>query len=229
MKREDLEKYFSESEGLERDLAEELQKSARNGWRFGWAMFVIALGSVIGAAFAYNREPPETIVLRVDNTTGVVERATTLREDQISTNEADDLFWINRFIINFEGYNYHTITQTYNTALLLSSPAVQRLYLKNYQDDHTARDYVLGENYNIDVKITAITPDIDARTAVVRYTTQKIAQSSSGVTEPPKHWVANMRYEYALDATMSTADRRDNPKAFQVVSFRADPELFSPR
>lgn len=222
--KEDFPKYVEEAQGLERNLCRELEDKAKRGWLFGWGNFVLAMFAVGGLIFTANKPEEDPLILRVDNTTGVVERITTLAEDQISTNEADDIYWINKFINNYESYNYASITDSYNLTLLLSSQAVAAQYVKHY-DGPQARDIVLSNKYDIKVNIASITPDLSKRTAVVRYTTQKVATTPSGVSELPAYWIGYLRYDYVAKAKMSAADRRLNPKAFQVVSFRSDPEV----
>lgn len=221
-----LKAFLEEAQGVERDLWRELEAKAKRAMIFGWAMFALAVMGLASAIGAYNQPRPEPLMLRVDNTTGAVERITTLAEDQVTSSEADDTHWINRFIIARESYDYNTIQETHDMAMLLSGSEVAREYDAIYSGPR-ARDVVWQDNHQLKVSIRSITPDLNKRTAVVRFTTQKFNKSSGARPDEPQFWIAYLRYTYVAGAEMAAEDRWKNPKAFQVLSYRVDPEIFS--
>lgn len=222
----DQDKFFAEARGVERDLFAELEAKAKRGWLFGWSQMGLAV-LALGVAFTVGNKPqPEPVMLRVDNTTGSVERITTLAEDQIASSEADDMHWINRFIISRESYDYNSIQATYDLTMLLSGADVARDYSAIYSGPN-ARDAVWQNNIEQRVEVRSITPDIENRTAVVRFTTKEINKGRGTTPPQPKYWIANLRYTYLVNAEMTEQDRWKNPKAFQVLSYRADPEVFT--
>ncbi|HST36156.1 MAG TPA: type IV secretion system protein, partial [Allosphingosinicella sp.] len=61
--------------------------------------------------------------------------------------------------------------------------------------------------------------------AMVRFETQR--RDAGGRTEPPRAWVALVRYRYSGEP-MRTEDRFINPLGFQVVRYRRDAETLPP-
>lgn len=219
--KEEINRYLVESASLERDLLVEKEKSKRTAWRVaGVSMAMAFLGLIAGIA-GLSQEAPIPTVLRVDNTTGAVEAVTVQRESEVSYGEAVDSYFLNKYVLNREGYEYKTIQSMYETTRLMSGEDAWLTYNALYSGP-TARDAVLNNRTEIIVKVRSIASNSDTGIATVRYTTQK--KQSNGIIEPVEHWIATVGYTY-IRAIMSTEERRINPLGFVVNTFRADPEV----
>lgn len=217
MKREEFERYLEESRGLERDYVAELVRSRQRA--FGVAGVAALVATV--ALFAVARLAPlkrvEAFVLRVDSATGSVDEVTRLRDAKESYGEVVNKYFLNRYVLSRESYDYETIQSDFDTTLLLSSEDVQREYRAIY-DGPSARDKVLSNRTRIVVKVRSITPARD--TAVVRFTRRR----ETGGTAVEDSLVATIGFRY-VGAAMKEEDRRVNPLGFQVTSYRVDPEV----
>ncbi|MCB1898965.1 MAG: type IV secretion system protein [Rhodocyclaceae bacterium] len=215
----EFEQYLEETRGLERDYIGEVLKSRKSAWIVAGASIVLAfLG--LGAGWAgLSQEPPDPLVLRVDNATGNVDIVTTMKEQETSYGEVVDSYFLNKYVLNRESYDYDTIQTLYDTTALLSNAEVQHEYYALF-DGQNARDKVLSNRTKITVRVRAITPTAEGN-AVVRFTTQN--RHSNGVNDPPRNWIATIGYTY-VSAPISTQDRRINPLGFQAYSYRVDPE-----
>lgn len=215
----DLPSFLAESRGLERDFLGELARSRRTAWRVAGVMTLLALAG-LGAGVAGLFQPPAPpLVLRVDNATGAVEQVTALKTEA-SYGEVVDAYWVNRYVLDRESYDWHTIQSTYAATALMSAPEVQRDYHQLF-DGPEARDGVLGDKARIEVAMRSIQPTAKGQ-AVARFATVKI-DAGSGMKEPPRHWIATIGFTY-VSAPMRAEDRRINPLGFQVTSWRVDPE-----
>ncbi len=214
----ELPSFLAESRGLERDLLGEIARSRRMAWRVAVLMTIIGVAGLGAGAAGLWQPPPPPLVLRVDHATGAVEQVTAL-QSEASYGEVVDAYWVNRYVLDRETYDWHTIQSTYDATALLSSPEVQREYQKLY-DGAGARDKALGESVRISVTMRSIQPTGKGQ-AVARFATRQT--NANGAEEPPRNWIATIAYAY-VSAPMRAEDRRVNPLGFQVTSYRVDPE-----
>ncbi len=221
MRAGDLEQYLEESRGLERDYLEELVRSRRVAWRVaaGAAVLVAAALAAVMALVPLKRV--EAFVLRVDNATGAVDLVTTLRDEQASYGEVVDRYFLNKYVLARESYDYETLQTAYDTTALMSSSEVQREYAALF-DGPKARDKVLANRVRIVAKIRSIAPGTTRNTAVVRFATR--AAHAGGTSEVEESLVATIGFRY-VGGAMREQDRLVNPLGFQVTSYRVDPEI----
>jgi type IV secretion system protein VirB8 len=215
----DLEQYLEESRGLERDYLAELVRSRRSAWwvgSIGVGLAVLSMGMLL-ALLPLKRV--EAFVVRVDNATGAVDVVSRIRDAQESYGEAVDRYFVNRYLLGRESYDFDTIQADYDQTLLFSSPSVQREYGALFEGDD-ARDKVLSNRVRILVKVRSITPTRDI--AVVRFTRTTLPSDGSPFSE--ESLIATIGFRYVA-APMKEEDRRINPLGFQVVSYRVDPEV----
>ncbi|MCZ2203601.1 virB8 family protein [Bartonella sp. A05] len=222
IKAERINRYFEESRGLERDLISEFVKSRKIAWRVAGVACIFGFLGMMCGVVGFSQSAPAPLVLRVDNATGAVDVVSVIREHETSYGEVVDMYWLNQYVLNRETYDYDTIQLNYDTAALLSAPAVQQEFYKIY-DGKNARDQVLSNKARILVKIRSIQPNGRGQ-ATVRFTTQQ--QNINGSSEPQQHQIATIGYTY-IDAPMKSSDRLINPLGFQVTSYRTDPEILS--
>lgn len=219
VKKEEFQQYLEETRGLERDYIGEVLKSRKSAWMVAGASVVLAfLG--LGAGWAgLSQDAPDPLILRVDNATGNVDVVTTMKEQETSYGEVVDSYFLNKYVLNRESYDYDTIQTLYDTTALLSNPVVQREYYALF-DGQNGRDKTLSNRTRITVRIRSITPTAGGN-AVVRFSTQY--RHSNGTNDSPRNWIATIGYAY-VNAPISAQDRRINPLGFQVYSYRVDPE-----
>ncbi|WP_074381488.1 virB8 family protein [Bartonella doshiae] len=220
VKAEQLNSYYEESRGLERELISEFIRSRKTAWRVAGAIGIFGLFGMMCGVVGFSQPAPTPLVLRVDNATGAVDVISVMREHETSYGEVVDRYWLNQYVLNRETYDYDTIQLNYDTAALLSAPTVQQEFYKIY-DGENARDKVLSNKARITVKVRSIQPNGRGQ-AIVRFTTQQ--HDSNGVAEPKQHQIATIGYTY-VGAPMKSSDRLLNPLGFQVTSYRSDPEV----
>jgi type IV secretion system protein VirB8 len=221
MNRDAFAAYLEEARGLERDYLEEVARSRRVAWAVAFTSLGL-VGVLSGAVLALlPLKRVEPFVVRVDNATGGVDVVTTLRDAQQSYGEAVDKFQLNKYVLSRESYDYETVQATYDDAVLLSSPEVQREFRAIY-DGPKARDKVFGDRVRFIVKVRSIT--LAKSTAVVRFV--RTRHTADGAQDGDEPFVATLGYEY-IAAPMREEDRLLNPLGFQVTSYRVDPEVVS--
>ncbi len=221
MRSAELDRYLEEARGLERDYLDELVRSRRSAWRTTAAAGALLCLALIALVAMQPLKRVEGFVLRVDNATGAVDLVTTLRDGQTSYGEVVDRYFLNKYVLNRESYEYETIQTAYDTTLLLSSEIVQREYAALFQGPG-ARDKALSNRARIAVRVRSITPGSTANTALVRFTTRLLRENGQPAAE--QSLVATIGFRY-VGAPMHEQDRLVNPLGFQVTNYRVDPEV----
>ena len=225
MRTADLEQYLEESRGLERDYLEELVRSRRAAWRVAAGAAVLVAAALAALVALVPLKRVEAFVLRVDNATGAVDLVTTLRDGQASYGEVVDRYFLNKYVLARESYDYETLQTAYDTTALMSSGEVQREYAGLF-DGPKARDKVLANRVRIVVKVRSIAPGTTRNTAVVRFMTR--VAHADGTSEAEESLVATIGFRY-VGGAMHEQDRLVNPLGFQVTSYRVDPEIVGGR
>lgn len=222
VKTENLAGYFERSRGLERDHVGELIKSRKVAWRVACAAGAIALASVAAVAgLTPLKQPPEAIVVRVNDATGAIEHLTALGTPLKDYGERIAKYFLNTYILNCEGYSWQTIQEQFDTCALLSAPPVQTQYGKRFegQDAVTER---LGVSATVDVDVHSITLGAN-QSATVRFTSTE-REVTTGNETRKRHLIATMAYEYA-NVPLTEEVARVNPLGFQVTRYNLAADL----
>lgn len=199
-----------------------IQQSEKNAWLvaktacFGFLLSVIAIGLLM----PFKESVP--YVIRVNDTTGVVDVITSIRGKNVEFDEVQDKYFINQLVLNRESYDYHTLKQSYLVTYELSSEEVFKPYERSYQGKN-ALNQVLTNKYTIKPEITSITLQ-DGDTAVVRFAKVKIA-NEQGVEIERSNWVATIGYKYQSGIMATETQRLINPFGFTAVSYNVVPEM----
>ena len=225
IKTDEFAQYTKEVKGLERDYLGEVLKSRATWQKVALGCLGVSGLSVAAVMMLTPLKDTETVVLRVDNSTGNVEVVNTLADPKASYGEVVDKYFLNQYVRHRESYDYNTIQADYDATALLSAPDVQRDFFASYEGSES-RDKVLKDTARIVVSVKSITPNPQLHTAVVRFSTQQI--NADGTPRPSEDWIATLAYKY-IAAPTAEGDRRVNPLGFQVTSYRVDPETVTPR
>jgi type IV secretion system protein VirB8 len=218
MNREDLDKYLEESRGLERDYLDEVVRARRAAWRVAVVAAMLVVVALVALVALLPLRHVEPFVVRVDNATGAVDVVSVIGEHPESYGEVVDKYWLNKYVLSRESYDYETVQSTFDTTVLLSRPDVQREFQALYEGPN-ARDKVLSDRVRLIVKVRSITPA--KGTAVVRFV--RVRRSGDGSDDVEESLIATIGFEYVA-APLHEEDRLVNPLGFEVTSYRIDPE-----
>lgn len=222
IKADEVKNYLEESRGLERDYLGEIVKSRKKAWYLSYFFGGLATLGLIAGIAGLQREAPRPLILRVDNATGNVDVVSAMREHEQSYGEIVDEYFLNRYILSRESYDYNTIQLDYDTTALMSSADVQQEYYKLFEGAN-ARDAVYANKTRIVPTVRSIQPNGNGQ-ATIRFSTKEI--QSNGARPTVRNWIATVGYSY-VSAPMKLEDRRINPLGFQVTSYRVDSETLN--
>ncbi|EAV9801827.1 type IV secretion system protein, partial [Campylobacter jejuni] len=191
-----------------------IEKSNKRAWLIAFISIFIAIISIIAVVLLTPLKTIEPYVIRVDNTTGMVDILTMLDEKEIKANEALDKYFISTYVKAREGYYYDLLNQDYLLTQLMSSEKVANEYRALYEGDN-ARDQILKNSNEVSVQILSIVlgESNGVKTATVRAIITTKNLTSKGTTQATK--VITLSYDYIL-AKASEENRFLNPLGFKV-------------
>lgn len=214
-------KLESMSLDFESSMRYMVQKSNQRAWIVAFFSVIVAVLSVIAVCLLTPLKTVEPYVVRVDNTTGMVDIITTINNKSLSMPEAVDKHFINTYVKAREGYYYDVLDKDYVLTQLLSNADVAAEYRSIYEGEN-ARNKKLGNIYKVEVSIISIALEQKEKSATIR-----IALSTKKQNEEvsKKNATINLNYKYYPTSQMNEKDRLDNPLGFQVTSYRIDEEI----
>ncbi|EMW0129245.1 type IV secretion system protein [Campylobacter jejuni] len=200
-----------------------IDKSNKRAWLIAFVSIFIAIISIVAVVLLTPLKTIEPYVIRVDNTTGMVDILTMLDEKEISSNEALDKYFISQYVKAREGYYYDLLNQDYLLTQLMSSEKVANEYRAWYEGEN-ARDQILKNSNEVNVQILSIVlgNSNGVKTSTIRAKIITKNLNTRGLSESTK--VITLSYDYIL-AKASEENRILNPLGFKVTNYRIDEEI----
>jgi type IV secretion system protein VirB8 len=220
--------YFDEAASWDADRAAQGRRTVRLALGVagaGWIAVLILAGALIVLMPLKRVEP---FVVRVDNTTGVVD-VVPVYAGHSGMPETVTRYLLTHYVTVCERFNFATAESDYeecgafHTAqrnqiwYALWNPTNPASPLNIYKDGTSVRAQVTSVSF---FKRAIGVGDL----AQVRYVKAKRAAGS--VNEEMTHWIATIQYAYA-DPSSDPKVRGWNPLGFKVVDFRPEPEVLS--
>jgi type IV secretory pathway component VirB8 len=222
-KRSKSQQLHDENNDWEAGRTVDNEKSKKTAWIIAGVAIGIAALEAVGIAGMLPLKEVVPFVYRTNTETGVPDLITVLDDKRNTFDEVKDKYWLAKFVIARETYQWYVLQDDYNTVGLLSSPSVGAAYAALFEGkDSLEKTY--GKSVEATVKIISATPNGNG-TGTVRYikTTKRVDQDNSQAVV--ERFVATIGYEYLSVSRMKESERLVNPFGFQVVSWRVDPEM----
>lgn len=204
-----------------------VEKSNKRAWTIAIISAIIALASIIAVALMTPLKQAIPYVIRVDNTTGMVDIITSINEEQWASNEALDKYFTSQYVKVREGYYYNLLTQDYTLTQIYSSPQVAQDYVRIYEGANARQDILKANNeVSIDINSVVLGESAGIKTATIRFNAvTKVLNNNGGSTMQTSAKVATLSYNYS-PADLTTEDERlKNPLGFKVLTYRIDDEI----
>lgn len=217
-----LKAYFDKARRFDQDRLIQIERSSRIAWAIAIVASVIAGASVFAVAGLTPLKTVEPFVVRVDNSTGIVDVVSALSSAPGTYDEAITRYFAAKYVRAREGYVWSEAEQNFRTASLLSTQPEQARFAALYRGNNPKSPQNLyGSGATARIRIASISL-INANVVSVRY--QRTITRGDEVRT--SHWVATLTFAY-VSAPMSSVDRLVNPLGFVVSEYRADPETIN--
>jgi type IV secretion system protein VirB8 len=217
-----LKSYFDKARRFDQDRMIRAERSARVAWFVAICASILAAAAVFAVAGLTPLKTVQPFVVRVDNSTGIVDVVSALTSTAGTYDEAVTKYFAARYVRAREAYVWSEAEENFRTVALLSTQAEQQRFAALYRGSNPESPqniYVRSATARINiVSISLINPHVVS----VRY----IRTVTRGEDVRTTHWVATLTFAY-VNAPMSATDRLVNPLGFVVSEYRADPEAIN--
>jgi len=226
----DLEGYFAEARSWDADRAAQLGRSARAAWLTAAAGWLCAVAGAIALTVLMPLKRVDPFVIRVDNTTGVVD-VVPVYAGTASMDEAVTRYFLTHYLNVCERFNFATAESDYEECGAFHSPQRNQAWYALWTTTNPASPLnVHKDGSSVRVQVTSVSFFSRAiglsDLAQVRYL--KAARQGPGAEETVTHWLATVQYAYAEPAK-DPRTRRWNPLGFKILDFRTEPEAILER
>lgn len=219
---ESLKSYFERARRFDQDRLVEVERSARIAWFVAISASIIAVVSIFAIAGLTPLKSVEPFVVRVDNSTGIVDVVSALTSTAGTYDEAVTKYFASKYVRAREGYVWSEAEQNFRTVALLSTQSEQTRFAAVYRGSNPdSPQNIHGRNATSRINIVSISL-INPSVTSVRY----MRTVTRGDDVHTSHWVATLTFSYA-NAPMSSKDRLVNPLGFTVSEYRSDPEAIN--
>jgi type IV secretion system protein VirB8 len=229
VKSELLTAYFTEAASWDADRVAQADRNATRAWRVAGAGWVCAMACAVALAVLVPLKRVEPFVVRVDNSTGIVD-VVPMYSGEAGIQQTVTRYFLSHYISVCERFNFATAESDYEECgafhaaqrnqawYALWNPVNPASPLNVHKDGSTLRVQV--ESVSFFQRASGVT-DL----AQVRYLTAE--RSGTGADEHFTHWIATIQYAYA-QPSRDPKVRQWNPLGFKVVEFTAEPETRAP-
>jgi type IV secretion system protein VirB8 len=222
--------YFAEARSWDADRVKQWRRLGRMAWccaAVGW------LCAVLGALTLMLLVPLKSVepfVVRVDNTTGLVD-VVPRYSGSAPLDESVTRYFLAHYVSTCERFNFATAESDYEECGAFHAAQRNTLWYAQWAPSNPASPLnVHKDGSSVRVQISAVT-FFDRASGIkdlaqVRYV--KALRAGPGAPESVSHWLASLQYAYG-EPSKDPRLRRWNPLGFKVVDFRAEPEAVAPR
>ncbi len=224
-----LSAYFREAASWDADRAAQAQRTARLAWAVASAGWLCAVASAAAIAFLMPLKTVSPFVVRVDNTTGIVDVVPMYSGGSLMP-ETVTRYLLKHYIDVCERFNFATAESDYEECgafhaarrneqwSALWAKANPGSPLNLYKDGTTVRSRVSSISFFR--RATGV-----ADLAQVRYV--KSTRAGDGPDEQQTHWIATIQYAY-VEPSKDPRLRQLNPLGFRIIDFRPEAESGAP-
>ena len=209
--------YFKDSQNWEVSKAKLLMNSERKAWRIVVVLSVITISAIGAVAGLTPLKRTEPFVIRVDNSTGIVDLVETVTDGKTNYSEEINKYFIAQFIRYREGYSNELKEEYYRNVGYMSNREEQQRFFEFFNPQNPQSPLnVYGDKGKITTAVKSIS-FIKPNVALVRY----VKEIHEAREIKRSHWAATITFEYVSGAIADSV-RAINPLGFQVIDYRVD-------
>ena len=221
-----LQEYFREAESWDADRAAQFRRSARVAWWVASAGWVCAVAGAAGIFVLTPLKQVEPFVVRVDNTTGIVD-VVPVYAGNAPAEESITRYFLSHYLTVCERFNFSTAESDYEECGSFHSAQRNQAWYAQWSATNPASPlnvYKDGSSVRVQVKSVSFFTRASGLSDLAQVRYLKATRQGGGGDEKFSHWVATLQYAYAAPAK-DPKTRRWNPLGFKVIDFKAEPEV----
>lgn len=224
-----LEQYFAEASAWEADRVALRERSTRIAWRIATVAVLLLALTVLTLIMLMPLKRVEPFVIRVDNTTGIVD-VVPVAAGTASVEETVTRYFLSHYVTVCERFNFSTAESDYQECSAFHAAARNQEWATFWDRSNPSSPLnAFKDGSAVRAQVTAISFFRRANgvqdTAQIRYT--KARRRGGTGNDEISHWIATVQYAYGKPSTRPEI-RQKNPLGFRVLDFRPEPEVLAP-
>lgn len=221
-----LNRYLDEAASWDADRTAQAQRSMRMAWCVAAGAGTCATLTVAALLSLMPLKRVEPFVIRVDDTSGVVD-VVPVFQGGVELPEAVTRYFLDHYVTVCERFNFATAESDYEECGAFHTAQRNQLW---YQQWNRANPQSPLNRYRDGTVIHAQVMSISFFTrgngvddlAQVRYLKRR--RNAAGAEEERSQWIATLQYAYG-EPSKDARTRRWNPLAFKIIDFRPEREV----
>jgi type IV secretion system protein VirB8 len=224
-----LQTYFQEASAWDSDRLERAQRAERRAWRVAAAGWLSSLALSASLMLLMPLKRVEPFVVRVDNSTGVVD-VVPVYTGTAAIQESVTRYFLTHYIGVCERFNFATAESDYEECGAFHAAQRNQAWYALWNPNNPSSPLNLHKDGStVRVQVEAVSFFQRGSGAVdlaqVRYL--KAERAAPGAEERTSHWIATIQYAYAAPSADPRV-RRWNPLGFKVVELTTEQEVLAP-
>lgn len=225
-----LEAYLREASAWDADRAAMAVRDARRAWRVAIGACLLTIVALLTLMLLMPLKRVEPFVVRVDNTTGIVD-VVPIYVGQAQMPEAVTRYFLTHYVTTCERFTFATAESDYEECAAFHGAARNQAWMAAWDranPDSPLNRYKDGSIVLVQVAALSFFSRASGSEDLVQVRYTKTRRPPGSGREEVSHWIATLQYAFVApsrDARM----RRWNPLGLRIVEFRSEPEFVPDR
>lgn len=220
-----LHEYFREAETWDADRSAAFRRTATVAWRVAAAGWVCAVACALAVMAVMPLKQIEPFVVRVDNSTGVVD-VVPVYAGGAAPEEAVTRYFLSHYVTVCERFNFATAESDYEECGAFHSAQRNQAWYALWTATNPASPlnvYKDGSSVRVQVKAVSFFTRASGLSDLAQVRYVKSVRPAGGTDDKYTQWVATIQFSYAEPAK-DPKTRRWNPLGFKILDFKSEPE-----
>ncbi len=221
-----LENYFREAASWDHDRLAQARRTARLAWRVAAAGWVCAVMGGAALLFLIPLQRIEPFVIRVDNSTGIVD-VVPVYAGTASMDQAVSRYFLTHYITTCERFNFATAESDYEECGAFHSARRNQTWAALWNKNNPASPLNVhkdGSTVRAEVESVSFFQRGNGLNDLAQVRYVKAERAGGDGEERVTHWIATVQYTYAAPSK-DPLTRRWNPLGFRILELVSEPEV----
>lgn len=221
----ELQSYLAEARTWDADRVAQMRRSTRVAWTMAASGWLGMTGLAAALMMLMPLQRIEPFVIRVDNSTGIVDVVPTYT-GQSQIEEPVTRYFLTHYLSVCERFNFATAESDYEECGAFHSAARNQEWSALWARSNPASPLNVhrnGETVRVQVRSVTFFQRANGISDLAQLRYLKMEREGSGI-ERPSYWIATIQFAYG-EPSQDVKARAWNPLGFRVVEFKSEPEI----
>lgn len=221
-----LERYLKESISWDSDREARIKRSERIAWWVASAGWVCAIACGVSLILLVPLKGVEPFVVRVDNTTGIVDVVPAFT-GHVAMDEAVTRYFLTHYITVCERFNAVTAESDYEECGAFHSAQRNQAWYALWNTNNPRSPLNVhkdGSSVRVEVESVSFFRRASGVEDLAQVRYRKLEHPGGGAAEHVSHWIATVQYAYGSPPGEPKV-RRWNPLGFKIIELGTEPEV----